>query len=188
MPTEARSNYLPEDPYLRQTRTYLNYMHASESTLDSGTASHSSWHDMLAIISSRYQYDPFLFFVADVMSNYLTTGGLKNFSLFPEAPWGVRPVAFATSATWLIRYWWRQQQTVNWPDWPVQRREVQLTSASQLNTSWDPSVTFYARSSWLSEKCRPIVWTVDCNCCELFKLYTVSIILVVARSDRNTRH
>jgi len=66
MPTEARGNYLPEDPYLRETKTYLNYMHASESTLDSGTsctASHSSRHDMLAIISSRYQYGPFLFFV-----------------------------------------------------------------------------------------------------------------------------
>ena len=52
-------------------------MHASESTLDSGTASHSSRHDMLAIISSRYQYGPF--FIAEVMSNYLTIDGLKNF-------------------------------------------------------------------------------------------------------------
>ena len=50
------------------------------------TASHSSRHDMLAIISSRYQYGPFLFFVADVMSNYSTTDGLKKFSLLPEAP------------------------------------------------------------------------------------------------------
>jgi len=25
MPTEARGNYLPEDPYLRETKTYLNY-------------------------------------------------------------------------------------------------------------------------------------------------------------------
>jgi len=42
---------------------------------------------MLAIISSRYQYGPFLFFVAEVnMSNYLTTDGLKKFSLLPEAP------------------------------------------------------------------------------------------------------
>jgi len=47
---------------------------------------------MLAIISSRYQYGPFLFFVvAEVMSNYLTTDGLKNFSLLPEAP--LRPEA-----------------------------------------------------------------------------------------------
>ena len=46
MPTEARSNYLSESPYLRETKTYVNYMHASESTLDSSTASHSSRHDM----------------------------------------------------------------------------------------------------------------------------------------------
>jgi len=86
MPTEARGNYLPEAPYLRETKTYLNYMHASESTLDSGTASHSSRHDMLAVISSRHQYGPFLYLVADVMSNYLTTDGLKKISLLPEAP------------------------------------------------------------------------------------------------------
>ena len=107
MPTEARGNYLPDAPYLRETKTYLNYMymHASESTLDSGTsgtASHSSRHDMLAIvISSRYQYGPFLFFVAEVMSNYLTTDGLRNFLYFRKP---LRPVAFATSATWLIRH------------------------------------------------------------------------------------
>jgi len=46
---------------------------------------------MLAIISSRYQYGPFLFFVAEVMSNYLTADGLKKFSLLPEAP--LRPEA-----------------------------------------------------------------------------------------------
>ena len=83
---EARGNYLPEAPYLRETKTYLNYIHASESTLDSGTASHSSRHDMLAIISSRYQYGPFLFFVAEVMSNYLTTDGLKKFLYFRSPP------------------------------------------------------------------------------------------------------
>ena len=41
---------------------------------------------MMAIISSCYQYGPFLFFVAEVMSNYLTTDGLKKNSLLPEAP------------------------------------------------------------------------------------------------------
>ena len=41
---------------------------------------------MLAVISSRYQHGPFLFFVAETMSNYLTTDGLKNFSLLPEVP------------------------------------------------------------------------------------------------------
>jgi len=52
----------------------------------------SSRQDMLAIISSRYKYGPFLFFfVAEAMSNYLTTDGLKIFSLLPEAP--LRPEA-----------------------------------------------------------------------------------------------
>jgi len=46
---------------------------------------------MLAIISSCYHYGPFLFFVAEVMSNYLTTDGLKKISLLPEAP--LRPEA-----------------------------------------------------------------------------------------------
>ena len=46
---------------------------------------------MLAIISSRYQYGPFLFVIAEVMSNYLTTDGLKKFSLHPAAP--LRPEA-----------------------------------------------------------------------------------------------
>jgi len=48
MPTEARGNYLPEPPLPI-------------------TASHSSRYDMPAIISSRYQYGPFLFFVAEVV-------------------------------------------------------------------------------------------------------------------------
>jgi len=67
---------LPGPPYLRETKTYH---------------SHSSRHDMLAIISSRYQYGPFLSFVAEVMSNYLTTDGLRKFSLLPEA--SLRPEA-----------------------------------------------------------------------------------------------
>jgi len=47
---------------------------------------------MLAIFFiSRYQYGPFVFFVAEVMSNNLTTDGLKMFSLLPEAP--LRPEA-----------------------------------------------------------------------------------------------
>ena len=57
----ARGPLLTRDKDLSKL---VNYMHASESTLDSGTsgtASHSSRHDMLAIISSRYQYGPFLF-------------------------------------------------------------------------------------------------------------------------------
>ena len=48
---------------------------------------------MLAIISSRYQYGPFLFFVAEVMSNYLTkcTGVLKIFFSTSGGP--LRPEA-----------------------------------------------------------------------------------------------
>ena len=81
MPTEARGNYLSEPPYLRETKTY--HSQPLESIRHR--------YDMLAIISSRYQYGPFLFFVAEVMSNYLTTDGLKKFSLLPEAP--LRPEA-----------------------------------------------------------------------------------------------
>jgi len=33
---------------------------------------------MLAIISFRYQYGPFLVFIAEVVSNYLTADGLKK--------------------------------------------------------------------------------------------------------------
>ena len=41
---------------------------------------------MLAIFSSRYQLGLLLFFfVAEVMSDYLTTDGLRKFSLLPEA-------------------------------------------------------------------------------------------------------
>jgi len=39
------------------------------------------------------------------MSNYLTTDGLKKLLYSRRPPWGLRPVAFATSATWLIRHW-----------------------------------------------------------------------------------
>ena len=58
---------------------------------------------MLAIISSRYQYGPF--FVTEVMSNCLTTDGLKKYFSTSRGPRGLRRVAFATSATWLIRHW-----------------------------------------------------------------------------------
>jgi len=89
MPTEARGNYLPKPTYLRETKTY--HSQPFESIRHAGNN-----------ISSRYQYGPFLFFVTEVMSNCLTTDGPKKFSLLPEAP--LRPEAFATSATWLIRH------------------------------------------------------------------------------------
>jgi len=51
----------------------------------------------------------FIFFVAEVMSSYLTTDGLKIFFSTSGAPRGPRPVAFAISATWLIRHWDRDK-------------------------------------------------------------------------------
>jgi len=79
MPTEASGNYSPKPPYVNMRQRSI-------------TASHSSPYDMLAIISSRYQYSPFLFFVAEVMSNYLTTDGLKNFIFYFRRP-PLRPEA-----------------------------------------------------------------------------------------------
>jgi len=70
-------------------------MHASESTLD-----------MLAIVSSRYQYGPFLFFCCWSYVKLLDYWRAEeNFSTSGGPPWGLRPVAFATSATWLIWHW-----------------------------------------------------------------------------------
>ena len=56
------------------------------------TASHSSRYDMLAIISSRYHYGPFLFFLLQKLCQitWLLTGW-KISSLLPEAP--LRPEA-----------------------------------------------------------------------------------------------
>ena len=88
MPTEARGNYLPEPPYLCETKTYHSL------PLDT-----TCWQLFRPAINTAH----FLFFVAEVnMPHYLTTDGLKKFSLLPETP--LRPVAFATSATWLIRH------------------------------------------------------------------------------------
>ena len=97
----------------------LAYMHASELTLDSGTSGTASprvgttcWQLFRPDINTAH----FKYFVAEVMSNYLTTDGLKNFLYFRRPPWGLRPVAFATSATWLIRHWPRLKR------WPVRLR------------------------------------------------------------------
>jgi len=50
MPTEARGNYFPEPPLLKRDKRPI-------------TASHSSRYDMLAVISFRYQYGPFFYFL-----------------------------------------------------------------------------------------------------------------------------
>jgi len=78
MPTEARGNYLPEPPYLRETKTYHS------QPLES--IRHAS--NYFVPLSIR---PIFIFFVAEVMSNYLTNDGLKKISILPEAP--LRPEA-----------------------------------------------------------------------------------------------
>ena len=83
MPTDARGNYLPEPLILRPLRE------PQPATRVDTTC----WQLFRPAINTAHFY----FFVAEVMSNYLTTDGLKFFSLLPEAP--LRPVAFATSAT-----------------------------------------------------------------------------------------
>ena len=75
MPTEAGGNYLPEPPYLRETKTY--HSQPLESIRRAGNY----------FVPLSIGLRPILiFFVAEVMSNYLTTDRIKNFSLLPEAP------------------------------------------------------------------------------------------------------
>jgi len=75
MPTEARGNYFPDPPYLRETKTYHS------QPVDS--IRHAGNYFVPLSIGLR---PIFIFFVAEVMSNYLTTDGLKKISLLPEAP------------------------------------------------------------------------------------------------------
>ena len=77
MPTEARGNYyLPEAPYLRETETYLNYMHASRHSTVARVAQPATRVDTTCWQLFRpdiNQLGPFLFVVVvEVMSNYLT--------------------------------------------------------------------------------------------------------------------
>ena len=95
------------------------------------------------------------------MSNYLTTDGLKKFFLyFRRPPWGLRPVAFATSATaplkprqhgtlqilycivWLIRHWVyyskdfaRQSPTLARPTAPLATCVQWISSADKTNNT-----------------------------------------------------
>jgi len=65
MPTEARGNYLPKPHYLRETKT------SQPATRVDTTC----WQLFRPAINTAHFY---LFFVAEVMSNYLTTDGLKK--------------------------------------------------------------------------------------------------------------
>ena len=71
MPTEARGNYLPEPPYLRETKTY--HSQPLESIRHAG--------NYFVPLSIRP-----IFLVAEVMSNYLTTDGLKKIIYFRRPP------------------------------------------------------------------------------------------------------
>ena len=75
MPTEARGNYFPDPPYLRETKTYHS------QPVDS--IRHAGNYFVPLSIGLR---PIIIFFLAEVMSNYLTTDGLKKISLLPEAP------------------------------------------------------------------------------------------------------
>jgi len=72
MPTEARGNsrapLLTRDKDLSQPATRVDT---------------ACWQLFRPDINTAHFY---LFFVAEAMSNYLTTDGLKKFSLLPEAP------------------------------------------------------------------------------------------------------
>jgi len=74
MPTEARGNYVPEPPYFRETKTYHSQPLDRVDT--------TCWQLFRPAISTAHCY----FFAAEVMTNYLTTDGLKKLSLLPEAP------------------------------------------------------------------------------------------------------
>jgi len=70
MPTEARGNYLPEPPYLRETKTY--HSQPVESIRHAGNFLYPD-------INTAH------FLLQKLCQVYLTTDGLKNFSLRPEA-------------------------------------------------------------------------------------------------------
>ena len=94
MPTKARGNYLLEPPYLRETKIY--HSQPLESIRHAG--------NYFVPISIR---PIFIYFLLQKLCQitWLLTGW-KIFLYFRRPPWGLKPVAFATSATWLIRHWW----------------------------------------------------------------------------------
>ena len=93
MPTEACGNYLPEPPYLRETKTY--HSQPLESTRHAG--------NYFFPISIR---PIFIFCCCRTYVKLLDYWRAeKNLSTSGGSFWGLRPVAFATSATWLVRHW-----------------------------------------------------------------------------------
>jgi len=79
MPTEARGNYLPEAAYLRETKTYLNCNSRMQCMGTSNLHDYQHNTTMSVQFSSLLSQRPiFIYFFGDVMSNYLTTDGLKK--------------------------------------------------------------------------------------------------------------
>ena len=73
------------------------------------TASQSSRCDMLAIFYIPLSIRPiFIFLLQKLCHITWLLSGWKFFLYFRRPPWGLRPVAFATSATWLIRHYLKQ--------------------------------------------------------------------------------
>jgi len=74
MLTEARGNYLPEPPYILMRDKDLSHSSHIDTTC---------WQLFRPAINTAH----FLFFVvAEVISNYLTTDGLKNVLYFRRPP------------------------------------------------------------------------------------------------------
>ena len=89
MPTEARGNYLPEPPYLRETKTY----HSQPLKSIRHAGNYFVPLSMRPIFSFCCRSYVKLLDYWRAEKNFSTSGG------------PLRPVAFATSATWLIRHW-----------------------------------------------------------------------------------
>ena len=104
----------------------------------------------------------YVFVVAEVMSNYLTTDGLKIFSLLPEAPWGLRPVAFATSATWLIRHCLHMARLMPLP--------LTVTCSSKIQTGFTFLVLAHPGSSGKRAIKRARVYIPSSNFVPLYNL------------------
>ena len=120
----------------------------------SGTASHSSQHDMLAIISCWYLYGPF-FFVAYVMSDYLIDGLKKIFSTPEGPPWhdvrGICHICHMVNPA---------LNTIGYSTWLVQTQSRVLKSYCRFNHALY-YLPFVFSLSVQRRKCRRTEWPQD---------------------------
>ena len=88
-------------PWQLFARTPLTYARQRPIT----AISQSSRCDMLAIFYIPLSIRPiFIFLLQKLCHITWLLSGWKNFLYFRRPPWGLRPVACATSATWVIRH------------------------------------------------------------------------------------